>query len=410
MSSDLRALWGADPTRVRRRNRKCSNQYWPIRRGKVKACKKSEHNLIPLFEEHPLLAERLPYIQLAELPTPVQKLNRVMDNSGLESLYIKRDDLSSRLYGGNKVRKLEFLLGRALQCNFKEVLTFGFAGSNHSVATAIFAQNIGIKSISMLAPQPNAHYVRCNLLMSHYCGAELHQHRNSQILRLATIYQLLRHKLKSGSFPMVIPRGGSSPLGAVGFVNAAFELKKQVSRGEMPEPDYIYVALGSAGTVAGLILGLRVTDMRSRVICVGVAAKQFTNAIITAQLHNKTSNYLHLLDHSFPKFELSEREIDVRHGYCGKGYAYFTEEGIAAARRIKENEGIELEGTYTGKTFACLVDDAEKGNLKDAAVLFWNTCNSQHFSALVANIPYYDLPNCFHRYFDEDVQPLDRQT
>lgn len=153
-------------------------------------------SFLPRSGYFPLLRDKVPYVSLGEFPTPVEKLDRLGEDIGLDHLYIKRDDLSGKVYGGNKIRKLEFLLGHALRTEVKEVLTFGFAGSNHAVATAIYAQQVGLKSISMLMPQPNAYYLRRNLLMSHYCSAELHQHRNVPFVAIGTIYQLLRHKLK----------------------------------------------------------------------------------------------------------------------------------------------------------------------------------------------------------------------
>jgi len=365
--------------------------------------------MIPLFEQFPLLRAKLPYIALGEFPTPVEKLERLGENIGLEHLYIKRDDLSGKVYGGNKIRKLEFLLGHALHTRAKEVLTFGFAGSNHAVATAIYAQQVGLKSISMLMPQPNAYYLRRNLLMSYYCGAELHQHRNVPFVALGTIYQLLRHKLKYGSFPKVIAAGGSSPLGVIGFVNAAFELKKQITRGEIPEPDRIYVALGTTGTAVGLMLGLKAANLKSRVITIRVAAEQFANVRKMVKLFRETNSLLCSLDPAFPTFELSEQEVDIRHDFFGRQYALFTREGMEAVYRMKQTEGIKLDGTYTGKALAALIHDVEKQDLKNEVLLFWNTYNSRDLSEYITAVDYRQLPRCFHRYFEEEVQTLDRE-
>jgi 1-aminocyclopropane-1-carboxylate deaminase/D-cysteine desulfhydrase-like pyridoxal-dependent ACC family enzyme len=366
--------------------------------------------MIPLFEHYPPLGHRLPYVPLGEFPTPVQMLQHLGKDMGLNHLYIKRDDLSGKVYGGNKTRKLEFLLGNALSTKAKEVLTFGYAGSNHCLATAIYAQQVGLRSISMLMPQPNAHYVRRNLLMSHYCGAELHQYRNIPLVGLGTIYQFPRHGLKRGRFPLFIPAGGSSSLGAVGFVNAAFELKEQIAKGEIPEPDYIYVASGTTGTAVGLMLGLRAASLKSWVISVRVANEQFANARKMTKLFRETNSSLHSLDPSFPKFELCEKDIDLRHGFFGQQYALFTKEGMEAVTRVEKTEGIKLEGTYTGKAFAGLIDDVGKRDLRDKVVLFWQTYNSRDFSDAIATVDYHQLPRCFHRYFEEDVQPLDRHS
>ncbi len=373
--------------------------------------------MLPLFEHYPLLGDKLHYVSLGEFPTPVQKLKRLGEDMGINHLYIKRDDLSGKVYGGNKPRKLEFLLGNALRTEVREVITFGGAGSNHCLATAIYARQLGLKSISMLMPQPNAHYVRRNLLMSHYCGAELHccgaelySRRNMPLVFLATKYQLLRHGLKSGRFPQLIPLGGSSPLGVIGFVNAAFELKEQIMKGEIPEPDYIYVALGTTGTAVGLMLGLRAANLKSQVISVRVAGENFANSRKMVKLIRKTNSLLCSLDPSFPKLEFFEEDMDIRHDFFGQQYALFTREGMEAVTRMEKNEGIKLDGTYTGKAFAALIDDVKKHDLRDKVILFWNTLNSRDFSDAISTVDYHRLPRCLYCYFEEEVQPLDRHS
>ena len=373
--------------------------------------------MIPLFEQYPLLREKLAFVPLGEFPTPVQKLERLGAELGASQLYIKRDDLSGRFYGGNKPRKLEFILGNALRSKAKEVMTFGGAGSNHALATAIYARQVGLKSISMLIPQPRARYVGRNLLMSHYCGAELHlcgaemeSVRNMPLVYAAAAYQLLRHRLREGRLPCFIPPGGSSPLGAIGFVNAALELGKQIAARKMPEPEYVYVASGTMGTAAGLALGLRAANVSGRVVSVAVCSEKFVNTGAMTKLINRTSSLLHSLDASFPKFDFAETDVDIRHDYFGKQYALFTDEGMEAVSLMRECEGIKLEGTYTGKALAALKHDAESGSLPDKPVLFWNTLSSRDFSDVISGLDYHDLPRCFHRFFEEEVQPLDRDS
>jgi len=371
--------------------------------------------MIALFKQYPLLREKLPYVSLGEFPTPVQKLERLGYELEIGQLHIKRDDLSAKVYGGNKPRKLEFILGSALRSKAKEVMTFGGAGSNHALATAIYARQVGLKSISMLMPQLNAYYVRRNLLMSYYCGTELHlcgaeleSGRNMPLLFLATTHQLLRHKLKGGRFPQLIPLGGSSPLGVIGFVNAALELKEQIENDEMPEPEYVYVASGTMGTAAGLMLGLRAADLNSRVVSIRVTSEKFVNTRAMIKLINKTNSLLHSLDASFPRLEFSETDVDIRHNYFGKRYALFTREGMEAISHMTECEAIKLDGTYTGKAFAAVIGDAKSGSLSDKVVLFWNTLNSRDFSDAISSVDFHSLPKGFHHYFDKEVQPLDR--
>jgi 1-aminocyclopropane-1-carboxylate deaminase/D-cysteine desulfhydrase-like pyridoxal-dependent ACC family enzyme len=300
--------------------------------------------MIPLFKHYPLLSERLPYVSLGGFPTPVQKLDRLGRDTGINQLYIKRDDMSGKVYGGNKVRKFEFMLGQALKSGIKEVLTFGFAGANHALVMAVTAKQVGLKSVSMMMPEPQVPYASSNLLMTYHCGAELHHRRNKQLLILATAYQLLRHKLKYGSFSQFIPGRGSSPLGTVGFVNAAFELREQIMAGEMPEPDCIYVAKGSGGTAVGLMLGIKAANLKSRVVCVRAVDKKTADARKMARLYDDTASLLHSLDPSFPRLECSDREIDIRHGFFGRGVR------LCYRGRIESHE---LDGEGRGHQAGC---------------------------------------------------------
>jgi 1-aminocyclopropane-1-carboxylate deaminase/D-cysteine desulfhydrase-like pyridoxal-dependent ACC family enzyme len=395
-------------------NKQIINKYMPNIRGNMK---NKNGGKLPLFAQYPLLKNKLPYVQLGQFPTPIEKLEIIGRELKVSQLYIKRDDLSGAVYGGNKIRKLEFLLGEAIWTGAKEVMTFGAAGSNHALATAIYAKQLGMKGISVLVSQPNADYVRRNLLMSYHCGAELHlckTHLESCWMRLMLSlmcrYQMLLHRLRCGCFPYVIPPGGSNPLGTVGYVNAAFELKQQILSGEMPEPTHIYVACGTMGTVAGLMIGLKAAKLKSRVVPVRVTSGNFVNPGAMKKLIKSTISLLNSRDPSFPRIEFTEGEVGIRNEFFGKQYALFTKEGVEAIAHFRENEGIKLEGTYTGKTFAAVINDAAKGYLKDEVVLFWNTANSKDFSKTIEGLSYHNLPRPFHCYFEKDVQPLDRTS
>jgi len=364
--------------------------------------------VIALFRAFPRLELALPRVALADLPTPVQKLERLGEVMGHPELYIKRDDLSGKAYGGNKVRKLEFLLGEALRKGAKEVMTFGCAGSNHATATAIYAQHLGLRSISMLLPQPNARSVRRNLLMSYRHGAELHVYDDRRKLSRGVARELLRHALRTGKVPYVIPPGGSSPLGAVGYVNAAFELAEQIARGQLPEPDVLYVAAGTTGTSVGLMVGLKAAGLKTLVALIRVTGEQFVNIPKTLELLSRTGTLLHQADTLFPALPFRAADIVLRHDFYGQEYALYTEQSVDAMRLLKRIEGISLEGTYTGKACAALIHDVRQASLGDKVVLFWNTYNSRDFSDLIAGMDYHDLPQACHRYFEEDVQPLDR--
>ncbi|MEJ2110678.1 MAG: pyridoxal-phosphate dependent enzyme [Acidobacteriota bacterium] len=362
---------------------------------------------MPLFRDFPQLRKLLPHVSLATLPTPVERLERVGASIGLNRLYIKRDDLSGAIYGGNKVRKLEFLLADALGTNAKEVITFGFAGSNHALATAIYARQVGLKCSSLLMSQVNAHYVRLNLLAGFYYKARLCHYRNISLLLLGILSQLFRGRLETGVFPRRIPAGGSCPLGIIGYVNAAMELRDQVRAGELPEPDLLYVPLGSMGTAAGLMLGLRSIGFKTVVIPVRVIEERMARPKRMISLIRKTESFLRTLDPTFPHVNLSRSDLFIRNDCLGDGYACFTEKAVRAARLMKREEGIVLNCTYSAKAFSALLDDAVRAELVGKTVLFWNTYNSRDLSKVTSGIDFRQLPKEFHRYFEKGVQPLD---
>jgi D-cysteine desulfhydrase len=260
----------------------------------------------------------------------------------------------------------------------------------------------------MLLPQVNARYVRRNLLASLHAGAELLHYRGKKGLSWAVISRVVRSRLQTGRSPVFIPAGGTCPLGIIGYVSAAFELKEQVRNGTSPEPDVIYVALGSMGTAAGLALGLKAAGLRSRVVAVRVIEERVapTNRLIP--LMDRTQQLLRTLDPTFPEVHIDGDDLTIRDDFLGEGYARFTAASVNASKLLQDQGGIEANGTYTAKAFAALVHDAQQGILKDKTVLFWNTYNSRPFPDAVATMDYHLLPPAFHRYFETDVQPLDR--
>ena len=356
--------------------------------------------MVALFEHYPQLGIKLPYVSLAKLPTPVHKLIELAGDIGVADLYIKRDDLCGIVYGGNKLRKLEFILGKARRCHKKEVLIISRPEYKHTLTTSICAQNAGLGSISMLLPGNDGALVRQNLLMSHYCGTELHQYRNMPLLSLATACEFLRHGVKTGSFPVFVRGSRSCPLGTIGYVNAAFELKKQIDDGEMPEPDRIYVALSSMGTAVGLMIGLKAAKLKSEIVSVRALNTKMANARKMVKLFHKTIGYLNSLDPSFPKLELPPSEIDIRLGsYCQES-DFITGKVIEAKSQLEKSEGVKLDRDYTENAFTCLITDAEKGELKDKVALFWHTYDCRDLSNIISTVDYRELPRCFHRYFE----------
>lgn len=355
-----------------------------------------------IFDQYPGL-DRVPWIELGDFPTPVGRLERFGEAVGLPQLYIKRDDLSSKIYGGNKVRKLEFILADAKSKKRKTLITLGAAGSNQVLATGIFGGKVGLRVKGLVMDQPNAEYVRRNLLMDKRCGVELHHAPNTPALFLYFAYLYLISWLR-GESPYYVPTGASSPIGNLGFVNASFELKAQVEEGIIPEPDYIIVAAGSLGTAAGLELGCRLSGLKTRVVAVRVSMPWYATKNRFASMANRICRLMRKYSSTVPKLEISASEVILLEDYLGRGYAYFTKEGLRAVSEVKRLEGISLEGTYTGKALAGGIDWIMRRGLRDKVILFWNTYNSVDLSPLVMDIDYHSLPRPFHKYFEEPTQ------
>lgn len=364
--------------------------------------------MLPLFQYFPSLKNRLPHVPLGTFPTPLREAAELGRVLGVKHLYFKEDGHSAGTFGGNKIRKLEFVLGEAIAQGARQVMTFGMAGSNHALATAVYAKKLGLTCISMLAPQPNAHYVRRNLLLGLSSGAHFHYYSSLERMKQRAPYLRLWRRIIGGSAPYLIPPGGSSPPGLIGFVNAALELADQVRQGVMPEPDVIYLPFGTAGTFTGLLTGMKLAGMKSRIVPVRVVDPDFTPPGHTAGLVAQITGLLQRHDPSIESPQLDPAVLEPREGYLGKGYAHFTPEGQEAVKLAQETENITLDGTYTGKAFAALAADARQGKLKDQTVLFWNTLNAKDISPLIRDVDYHVLPAALHRYFEEDVQPLDR--
>lgn len=357
--------------------------------------------MVQIFDAYPALSAALPHVALGAWPTPVRPLRHLGGNC---ALYAKDDGASGPLYGGNKVRKLEFLLADALERDAREVMTFGVAGSNHALATALYAEHLGLRSISILTPQRNARYVATNLLAQSTTNAELHHYASEEAARVGAHYQRLRHR-RTGPVA-TIPGGGSSALGTIGFVSAAFELAAQIEAGHLPVPDRLYVALGTMGTAAGLLLGLRACGLPTELVPVRVVREDIGNEAGLRALFERTNARLCALDPSFPR--VSYARVRIRHDQYGPRYAVFTPAGMAARRRAREREGLHLEGTYTGKCMAALLDDLDRGDLEGRVVLYWHTYNALDLGPRIAGAHYSRLPPDFHAYFERPVQPLDR--
>ncbi len=305
------------------------------------------------------LRERFPWLPLGSFPTRVVRAEGFPDTE----LWLKRDDESGPLYGGNKVRKLEYLLGEAQARGAKRLVTIGGYGSHHVLATGILGRAAGFEVEAVVFPQPITDHVRETVTAG--AAAGIHYHASASYWDL--LPRIVRQRWRRGSH-WVAP-GGSSPIGTMGYVSAGLELAGQVARSECPAPDVIYVALGSCGTAAGLWLGLQLAGLRCRVVAVRVVDRWVANRSATLRLGHATAR---LIDEPCA---LDPDLLTVDHRFFGGAYGRVTDAAGTAVERGREL-GLVLETTYTGKAFAALLADVEAGRLAGKRALFWNTFSS----------------------------------
>lgn len=354
-----------------------------------------------IFDYFPGLKSVLSWVELAQFPTPLKKMEKLSAVLGHSRLYIKDDGQTDAQIGGNKIRKLEPILADALYQGATAVCTFGCVGSNLVTEACFCAKKMGLNCAVHLKPEPNSKFVQNNLLLDYLLGADFYYYPNHEFRKIGALNQIMQHRLEHGNFEYVIPTGASSPLGAVGYVNAAFELKEQIKAGLMPEPDYIYIAVGSVGTIAGLALGLAVAEIDCKIIGVGSFEADFTNCFLNLVI--KANLLLHEHDATFPLINAEKIPVTFDCNYVGQGYAYFTPEGQQAIELFKTHENILLDPVYSGKCAAAFIEQVTtKPELQNKVVLFWNTfgiCQKVEDDQL-----YKALPKPLHQFFKTPVQ------
>ncbi len=346
----------------------------------------------------PALRGRLPRAHLTQLPTRVQRLDRLAASLAADALWVKRDDESGTLYGGNKPRKLEFLLGDALARGKRSVITSGGIGTHHGLATAICARRVGLRTILLLLKQPVTEHVRRCLLLDHAAGAELHYAATVPSLAWRGL-GVCAGELARGQLPYIIPTGGTSARGTIGYVNAALELREQIAAGALPDPDWIFVPMGSGGTVAGLVLGAKLARLRGRVVAVLVSDIFPPSAAQLSRLATKTLDLLRRYDAHIPPVTVTRDDFRILRDYVGPGYGAPTEGGRRARDTLQQLEGIHLETTYTAKCLAAMLNAVRTAACR-GTVLFWNTYSSVDAAAHLGPLPdFRNLPEALHEFF-----------
>jgi D-cysteine desulfhydrase len=355
----------------------------------------------PLFEKFPELKETIPTLGLGIYPSPVRPMPNLAEALGrgyANKVWVKREDLNNPDYGGNKVRKFELEYAPLEERGYDTIATMGGIGTNQGVAAAIFCKQLGFKCAVVLYPQPITEDVRNKLILFHTTGCQMYKSGGAirGILKLGRICKpenVYRHA-----------PGGTSPIGNVAFVNAGFELARQVEEGAIPLPDYVYVAAGSTGTFAGLLYGAYLaglTEKGTKVVGVRVVPRMVGNAWVVgwqmrtthAFLCSRSTRFEREVPKKFPK-------VIIESDWVGKGYGHATDSGVAAFKLAAQDD-LELDLTYTAKTLAGMLDKLRKEPHRTA--LFWVTHHTGDLSPHWKDVDYRDLPKEFHHVFEGEL-------
>lgn len=329
---------------------------------------------LALFEAYPQLVGRVAWEPLGAYPTPVTQMPELARALGGGEVWIKRDDRSAGLYGGNKVRKLELVLADALRQGHRRVWTMGGFGSHQVLANSLYARVLGLDCAAVVFPQPVTDHVRRVLHEIAETDCELVPAYHVLTVPVAAARLMTRFGLRDRRLPMQVPPGASSALGALGYVSAALELVGQIHRGECPRPEVVFTAMGSMGTAAGLMVGFRLAGLDIPVRCVRVVVAALAPVSRLAALCRATAGLLGLHGVVVPgTFRASDMVVEP--GYVGEGYGYVTPAGQVAVAAA-EADSIHLETTYTGKALAGLMAHVRQRRVGWQSVLFWNTFNS----------------------------------
>ena len=311
-----------------------------------------------------MLTETLARVSIAHLPTPLEPLSRLTAQLGGPELWIKRDDQTGLATGGNKARKLEFLVADALAQGADTLITAGAAQSNHARQTAAAAAKFGLAcTLALRGEEPPR--VQGNLLLDRVLGAEVVWAADRPLEdAMARVSDELR---AVGRCPYVVPYGGSNPIGASGYAAAMEELLAQCAEREL-HFDHIVLASSSGGTQAGLMVGARALAYGGQVLGISVDQGASTLRHRLADLATATADRLGLA------LAFTPEDFYVDDGYLGGGYGVVGELERAAIRTLARTEGMLLDPVYTGRAFGGLLDLVRRGKVgRHERVLFWHT-------------------------------------
>lgn len=311
-----------------------------------------------------MLTENLPRVSIAHLPTPLEEMPRLSEALGGPRLFVKRDDQTGLATGGNKARKLEFLVAEAMQKGADTIITAGAVQSNHARQTAAAAAKFGLRVCLVLGGESPDHWTG-NLLLDELLGAEIRwagERDGSQVME-----KVAEKERQAGRYPYIIPYGGSNPVGATGYVAAMEELMGQLEVRDL-NVDRVVFATSSGGTQAGLMVGAKALGFAGRIEGISVSR---TKDVVKGRLEALIVEIAVRLglDLSF-----ASQDFIVHDDYLGEGYAKMGPPEREAIRLAARTEGLLVDPVYTGRAMAGLIDLIRRGVFgQDETVLFWHT-------------------------------------
>lgn len=316
---------------------------------------------------------RFPRVQLAHLPTPLEYLPNFSKSLGGPNIYIKRDDCTGLSSGGNKTRKLEFLLADALKQQADTIITQGATQSNHVRQTVAAACKLGMGCEILLEnrTESTAHdYTESgNVFLDKLFGANISHHPKDTDMNAAMAAKAEELR-KTGRRPYIVVGGGSSPIGALGYVNCAIETLTQANDRHL-RIDHFVTATGSAGTQAGLVVGLEACNSGIPLLGIGVRAPRDLQEENVYKLACATADLMGISG------VVKREKVVANCDYVGDGYGVPTDSMLEAVTLIARQEGILLDPVYSGKGLAGLIDQVRQGYFnKDDNVVFLHTGGS----------------------------------
>lgn len=329
----------------------------------------------PLAARFPRLGERVPRVALSSGPSPVSRLEKLSASLGRDDIWLKNDGLFGTIYGGNKPRKLQFVLADALRKRVKRVLTTGTIGTNHGLATAIYARELGLQTSLLLAYEEPSPDNIATLLQIASTGARIHYTRSYPLTAVVAPYFIARYWLSDRRMPYLLGPGGSSVLASLGYADAAFELADQVRAGELPEPAWIVIPLGTGGTVAGLLAGLRLAGLDTRVVAVKATRAPTTWRPAVKRLARAVGKRIARESGERDLAHVRLDGLQIEAGWLGPGFGRESAAGSKAQALVDDLEGLDLDPVYNAKSMAALIDLSRAGRLPGPG-LFWHTYNA----------------------------------